>query len=140
MVGESSSKPKNYHKNNKKGGGSGQNSSKDKKKDYTIKRATTSRKFIIVGSVGNLVIKPRIVATRKSIGGGISGGIPTKQTMSASPTEFAGVIEAFLTTNDVDWWFDYWCQKHICNSRSMFVSYQKVNETEQCLWGMALKD
>ncbi|PWA89155.1 hypothetical protein CTI12_AA114880 [Artemisia annua] len=35
MVGESSSKQKNYHKYNKKGGGSEQNSSKDKKKNYT---------------------------------------------------------------------------------------------------------
>ncbi|PWA97989.1 hypothetical protein CTI12_AA024510 [Artemisia annua] len=81
MVGESFSKPKNYHKYNKKGGGSGQNSSKDKKKNYTQQKTTTSRKFIIVGSVGNLGIKPRIVATRKNMKAEIVEEIPTKQTM-----------------------------------------------------------
>ncbi|GJW33432.1 DNA polymerase zeta catalytic subunit-like protein [Tanacetum coccineum] len=38
-----------------------------KKKITPNKRITTSRKFIIVGSVGNLGIKLRIVATRKSM-------------------------------------------------------------------------
>ncbi|GJU96119.1 pol polyprotein [Tanacetum coccineum] len=44
--------------------------------------------------------------------------------------EFAGVIESFLTTNVVDWLFDTGATKHKCNSRRMFVSYQKVNEPD----------
>lgn len=52
-----------------------------------------------------------------------------------SPKEFVGVIEAFLTTNDVDWWLDTGATKYMCNSRSMFVSYQKVNEIEPMFMG-----
>nr|GEX61280.1 putative ribonuclease H-like domain-containing protein [Tanacetum cinerariifolium] len=52
-----------------------------------------------------------------------------------SPKEFAGVIQSFLTTNDVDWWFDSGATKHICNSRRMFVSNQKVNESEPMFIG-----
>ncbi|GKA13967.1 hypothetical protein Tco_0693613 [Tanacetum coccineum] len=49
--------------------------------------------------------------------------------------EFAGVIESFLNTNVVDWWFDIGATKHICNSMRMFVSYQKVNEPEPMFMG-----
>ncbi|GKD50485.1 hypothetical protein Tco_1279461, partial [Tanacetum coccineum] len=45
------------------------------------KRTTTSRKFITVGSVENLGIKLRIVATRKNMEAEILEEIPTKQTM-----------------------------------------------------------
>ncbi|GJW79896.1 hypothetical protein Tco_0143871 [Tanacetum coccineum] len=82
LVGENSSKSKSNHKNKgKNGGGSGQKYSKDGKKITPNKRITTSRKFIIVGSVGNLGIKLRIVATRKSMEAEILEETPTKQTM-----------------------------------------------------------
>ncbi|PWA78284.1 hypothetical protein CTI12_AA217490 [Artemisia annua] len=119
MVGESSSKPKNYHKNNKNGGGSGQNSSKDKKKNYTQQKNHNFKKVYHCWKEHEEN----------------SGGNSNQANHVESPTEFAGVIEAFLTTNDVDWWFDTGATKHICNSRRMFVSYQKVNETEPMFMG-----
>ncbi|GJZ72548.1 hypothetical protein Tco_0636399 [Tanacetum coccineum] len=82
MVGESSSKSKSNQKNKgKNGSGSRQKQSKDEKKDYTQKRATTSRKSIIVGSVGNLGTKLRIVSIRKSMEVEILEEILIKQTM-----------------------------------------------------------
>ncbi|PWA70850.1 hypothetical protein CTI12_AA285840 [Artemisia annua] len=66
---------------------------------------------------------------KKEHEGGNSGGNSNQENHVESPTEFAGVIEAFLTTNDVDWWLDTGATKHICNSRKMFISYQKVNDT-----------
>nr|GEU65218.1 Pol polyprotein [Tanacetum cinerariifolium] len=110
MVGEISSKSKSNHKSKGKNGGSRHKYSKDRKKDYTQQRTTTSRKFITVGSVENLGIKLRIVATRKNTEVEILEEIPTKQTMWSAT-------------------------KHICNSRRMFVSYQKVNESEPMFTG-----
>ncbi|GJW05860.1 hypothetical protein Tco_1568283 [Tanacetum coccineum] len=82
MLGESTSKSKSNQKNKGKAfGGSGHKSSKDGTKDYTQQSTTTSRKFIIVGSVENLSIKLRIVTTRKSMEAEIMEEIPTKQTM-----------------------------------------------------------
>ncbi|GJR56705.1 hypothetical protein Tco_1407226 [Tanacetum coccineum] len=67
--------------------------------------------------------------------GGNFGETATIANHVQSPKEFAGVIESFLTTNVVDWWYDTGCTKHICNSRRMFVSYQKVNELEPMFMG-----
>nr|GEV23333.1 hypothetical protein [Tanacetum cinerariifolium] len=73
---------KSNHKNKEKnGGGSGQNILRMKRKITPNKRTTNSRKFIIVGSVGNLDIKLRVVATRKSMEAEILREPPTKQTM-----------------------------------------------------------
>ena len=135
MVGESSSKPTNYHKNNKKGSGSGQNSSKDKKKNYTQQKSNNFKKVYHCWVCGKPVHKAKDCRHKKEHGGGNSGGNSNQANHVASPTEFAGVIEAFLTTNDVDWWFDTGATKHICNSRRKFVSYQKVNETEPMFMG-----
>ena len=135
MVGESSSKSKNYHKNNKKGGGSGQNSSKDKKKDYTQQKSNNFKKVYHCWVCGKPGHKAKDCRHKKEHGGGNSGGNSSQANYVASPTEFAGVIEAYLTTNDVDWWLDTGATKHICNSRSIFVSYQKVNETEPMFMG-----
>ncbi|GJW58533.1 retrotransposon protein, putative, ty1-copia subclass [Tanacetum coccineum] len=96
---------------------------------------TTSRKSIIVGSVGHLGTKLRIVAIRNSMVVEILEEISTNQTMWNLQKEFAGVIEYFLTTNVVDWWFDTRATKHIYNSRRLFVSYQKVNEPEPMFMG-----
>ncbi|GJS23807.1 reverse transcriptase domain-containing protein [Tanacetum coccineum] len=72
---------------------------------------------------------------KKEHGGGNFGGNSNQANHVQSPKEFAGVIESFLTTNVVDWWYDTGCTKHICNSRRMFVSYQKVNELEPMFMG-----
>nr|GEX73848.1 retrovirus-related Pol polyprotein from transposon TNT 1-94 [Tanacetum cinerariifolium] len=110
MVGESSSKSKSKHKNKGKNGGSGQKYSRMKRKITPNKRTKTSRKFITVGSVENLGIKLKIVATRKNMEAKIMEEIPTKQTMWSAT-------------------------KQICNSRRMFVSYQKLNESEPMFMG-----
>ncbi|GJY50416.1 hypothetical protein Tco_0441263 [Tanacetum coccineum] len=86
MVREISSKSKSNHKNKgknkgKNSGGSRQKYFKMERKITPNKRTTTSRKFIIVGYVGNLGIKLRIVATRKSMEAEILEEIPTKKTM-----------------------------------------------------------
>nr|GEZ51238.1 Pol polyprotein [Tanacetum cinerariifolium] len=74
------------------------------------KKTITSRKFITVGSMESLGIKLRIAATRKNMKAEILEEIPTKQT-------------TWSTT------------KHICNSRRMFVSYQKVNKSKPMFMG-----
>ncbi|GJS27565.1 reverse transcriptase domain-containing protein [Tanacetum coccineum] len=99
------------------------------------KRTTTSRKFITVGSLENLGIKLRIVATRNNMEAEKSEGYSNQANHVESPKEFAGVIESFLTTNVVDWWLDTGATKHIFNSRRMFVSCQKVNESEPMFMG-----
>ncbi|PWA68951.1 hypothetical protein CTI12_AA303020 [Artemisia annua] len=81
MVGESSSKSKNHHKTTKMVVVLDRILPRIKRRITPNKRTTTSRKFIIVGSVGNLGIKPRIVATRKNMEAEILEEIPTKQTM-----------------------------------------------------------
>ncbi|GJW67933.1 retrovirus-related pol polyprotein from transposon TNT 1-94 [Tanacetum coccineum] len=72
---------------------------------------------------------------KKEYGGGNSKGNSNQANHVESPKEFAGVIESFLTTNVVDWWLDTGATKHICNSRRMFVSYQKVYESEPMFMG-----
>ncbi|GJR89959.1 DNA polymerase zeta catalytic subunit-like protein [Tanacetum coccineum] len=71
-----------------------------------------------------------LVRNIKEYGGGNSGGNFNQAYHVESPKEFPGVIESFLTTNVVDWWLDAGATKHICNSRRMFVSYQKVIESK----------
>nr|GEX06173.1 BTB/POZ domain-containing protein NPY2-like [Tanacetum cinerariifolium] len=72
---------------------------------------------------------------KKEHGGGNSGRNSNQANHMESPKEFAGLIEYFLPTNVVDWWVDTGATKHICNSRRMFVSYQKVNEPEPMFMG-----
>ncbi|GKD64724.1 DNA polymerase zeta catalytic subunit-like protein [Tanacetum coccineum] len=139
MVRESSSKSKFNHKNKgKNGGGSRQNHSKDGKKDYTQQNKYNFKKVYhcwVCGKPGN---KAKDCRHEKEYGGGNSKGNFNQANHVESPKEFAGVIESFLTTNVVDGWFDTGATKHIFNSRRMYVSYQKVNEPEQCSWGTEL--
>ncbi|GJV54440.1 pol polyprotein [Tanacetum coccineum] len=72
---------------------------------------------------------------KKDHGGKNSGGNSYQANNVESPKEFARVIESFLTTNVVDWWFDTGATKYMCNSRRMFVSYQKVNEPKPMFMG-----
>nr|GEX43550.1 Pol polyprotein [Tanacetum cinerariifolium] len=72
---------------------------------------------------------------KKEYGGQNFGGNSNQANHVESPKEFACVIESFLTINVVDWWLDTGATKHICNSRRMFVSYQKVNESEPMFMG-----
>ncbi|GJT76509.1 DNA polymerase zeta catalytic subunit-like protein [Tanacetum coccineum] len=67
---------------------------------------------------------------KKEHGGRNSRGNSNQANHVESLKEFVRVIESFLTTNFVDWWFDTGATKHISNSRRMIVSYQKVNEPE----------
>ncbi|GJX33215.1 retrovirus-related pol polyprotein from transposon TNT 1-94 [Tanacetum coccineum] len=136
LVGESSSKSKSNHKNKgKNGGGSGQKYSKDGKKDYTQQKNNNFKKVYHCWVCGKPGHKAKDCRHKKEHGGGNSGGNSNQANHVQSPKEFAGVIESFLTTNVVDWWYDTGCTKHICNSRRMFVSYQKVNELEPMFMG-----
>ncbi|GKA75308.1 retrovirus-related pol polyprotein from transposon TNT 1-94 [Tanacetum coccineum] len=136
LVGESSSKSKSNHKNKgKNGGGSGQKYSKDGKKDYTQQKNNNFKKVYHCWVCGKPGHKAKDCRHKKEHGGGNFGGNSNQANHVQSPKEFAGVIESFLTTNVVDWWYDTGCTKHICNSRRMFVSYQKVNELEPMFMG-----
>ncbi|GJW57139.1 pol polyprotein [Tanacetum coccineum] len=136
MVGEISSKSKSNYKNKgKNGGGSGQKYSKDGKKDYTQEKNNNFKKvyhFWVCGKPGH---KAKDCRHKKEYGGGNSGGNSNQENHVESPKEFTGVIESFLTNNVVDWWLGTGATKHICNSRRMFVSYQKVNESEPMFMG-----
>ncbi|GJT45036.1 hypothetical protein Tco_0953751 [Tanacetum coccineum] len=82
LVRESSSKSKSNHKTKAKMVVAlDRNILRMERKITPNKRTTTSRKFIIVGSIGNLGIKLKIVATRKSMEAEILEETPTKQTM-----------------------------------------------------------
>ncbi|GJW52129.1 pol polyprotein [Tanacetum coccineum] len=72
---------------------------------------------------------------KKEYGGRNSEGNSNQANHVQSPKEFAGVMESFLTTNVVDWWLDTDATKDIYNSRKMFVSYQKVNESAPMFMG-----
>ena len=135
MIAESSSKSKSNHKNKgKNGGGSGQKYSKDGKKNYTQQKNNFKKVYHcwVCGKPGH---KAKDCRHKKEYGGGNSGGNFNQTNHVQSPKDFAGVIQSFLTTNVVDWWYDTGCTKHICNSRRMFVSYQKVNEPEPMFMG-----
>ncbi|GJT59703.1 DNA polymerase zeta catalytic subunit-like protein [Tanacetum coccineum] len=136
LIGESSSKSKSNHKNKgKNGNGSGQKYSKDGKKDFTQQKNNNFKKVYHCWVCGKPGHKAKDCRHKKEHGGGNFGGNSNQANHVQSPKEFAGVIESFLTTNVVDWWYDTGCTKHICNSRRMFVSYQKVNELEPMFMG-----
>ncbi|GKA43539.1 pol polyprotein [Tanacetum coccineum] len=86
------------------------NANLDGKKDYTQQKNNNFKKVYHCWVCGKPGIKLRIVATRKNTEAEILEETPTKQTMCS-------------------------CTKHICNSRRMFVSYQKVNELEPMFMG-----
>ncbi|GKE16581.1 hypothetical protein Tco_1424158 [Tanacetum coccineum] len=123
---QNSSKSKSNHKNKGKNSGD----SKDGKKDYTQQKNNNFKKVYHYYVCGKLGHKVKNCRHKKEYGGGNSGGNSNQANHVESPKEYAGVIESFLTTNVVDWWFDTGATKHICNLRRMFVSYQKVNELE----------
>ncbi|GJZ23366.1 pol polyprotein [Tanacetum coccineum] len=136
MVGESSSKSKSYHKNKGKiGDGFGQKYSKDGKKDYTKQKNNNFKKVYHCWVCGKSGHKAKDCRHKKEHGCGNSGGNSNQANHVESPKEFAGVTGSFLTTNVVDWWLDTGGTKHICNSRRMFVSYQKVNESKPMFMG-----
>ncbi|GJS60297.1 retrovirus-related pol polyprotein from transposon TNT 1-94 [Tanacetum coccineum] len=135
MVGESSSKSKSNHKNKGKNGGSGQKHNKDGKKDYAQQKNNNFKNVYHCWVCGKPRHKAKDCRHKKEYGGGNSGGNSNQENHVESPKEFAGVIESFLTTNIVDWWLDTGATKHICNSRRMFVSYQKGNESEPMFMG-----
>ncbi|KAJ9567518.1 LOW QUALITY PROTEIN: hypothetical protein OSB04_003484 [Centaurea solstitialis] len=56
-------------------------------------------------------------------GGGNGGAGPSYQANIAdTENRFIGVIEANMTTNNVDWWLDTGASRHICNSQSLFFN------------------
>ncbi|GJX96524.1 retrovirus-related pol polyprotein from transposon TNT 1-94 [Tanacetum coccineum] len=136
LVRESSSKSKSNHKNKgKNGGGSGQKYSKDGKKDYTQQKNNNLKKVYHCWVCGKPGHKAKDFRHKKEHGGRNSRGNSNRANHVQSPKEFAEVIESFLTTNVVEWWYDTGCTKHICNSLTIFVSYQKVNELELMFMG-----
>ncbi|GJZ55514.1 pol polyprotein [Tanacetum coccineum] len=136
MIAESSSKSKSNHKNKgKNGGGSRQKYLKDGKKDYIQQKNNNFKKACHCWVCGKPGHKAKDFHHKKEHGGGNSGGNSNQANHVQSPKEVAAVIESFLTTNVVDWWYDTCCTKNICNSRRMFVSYQKVNEPEPMFMG-----
>nr|GEX43882.1 BTB/POZ domain-containing protein NPY2 [Tanacetum cinerariifolium] len=135
MEGESSSKSKSNHKNKGKNGGSRHKYSNDGKKDYTQQKNNNFKKVYHCWVCGKPQHKAKDCRHKKEYGGRNSRGNSNQANHVESPKEFAGVIQSFLTTNDVDWWFDSGATKHICNSRRTFVSNQKVNESEPMFIG-----
>ncbi|GKC12409.1 DNA polymerase zeta catalytic subunit-like protein, partial [Tanacetum coccineum] len=125
----------NHKKKGKNGGDSGQKYSKDGKKDYTQQKDNNFKKVYHCWVCGKPGHKAKDCRHKKEHGGGNFGGNSNQANHVQSPKEFAGVIESFLTTNVVDWWYDTCYTKHICNLRRMFVSYQKVNELELMFMG-----
>ncbi|GJU59339.1 pol polyprotein [Tanacetum coccineum] len=117
MVGESSSKSKSNHKNKgKNGGGSGQKSSKDGKKDYTQQKNNNFKKVYHCWVCGKPRHKAKDCRHKKEYGGENSRGNSNQANHVESPKEFCAI-------------------KYICNSKRMFVSYQKVNELEPMFMG-----
>ncbi|GJY43467.1 retrotransposon protein, putative, ty1-copia subclass [Tanacetum coccineum] len=106
MDGESSSKSKSNHKNKGKNGGSGHKYSKDGKKDYTQQKNNNFKKVYQCWVCGKPGHKAKDCRHKKEYGGGNSNGNSNQAIHVESPKEFAGVIQSFLTTNAVDWWFD----------------------------------
>ncbi|GJW27081.1 DNA polymerase zeta catalytic subunit-like protein [Tanacetum coccineum] len=135
MDGESSSKPKSNHKNKGKNGGSGHKYSKDGKKDYTQQKNNNFKKVYQCWVCGKPRHKAKDCRHKKEYEGGNSRGNSNQANHVESPKEFARVIQSFLTTNAIDWRFDTGATKHICNSRRMFASNQKVNEPEPMFMG-----
>ncbi|GJS17302.1 pol polyprotein [Tanacetum coccineum] len=135
MVVESSSKSKSNHKNKGKNGGFGQKHSKDGKKDYTQQKNNNFKKVYHCWVCGKPGHKAKDCRHKKECGGENFGGNSNQANHVESPKEFVGVIEYFLTTNVVDWWLDTDATKDIYNSRRMFVSYQKVNESAPMFMG-----
>lgn len=72
-------------------------------------------------------------------GGGKSGnsGSSNQAIVAESAELFVGVIEANLVSNVVDWWVDTGATRHICNSKSMFTTYQQVEDGEPMFMGNA---
>ncbi|KAJ9546855.1 hypothetical protein OSB04_019398 [Centaurea solstitialis] len=71
-------------------------------------------------------------------GGGNGGAGPSNQANIAdTENRFIGVIEANMTTNNVDWWLDTGASRHICNSQSLFSTYTKVHNDEPMFMGNA---
>nr|GEX46500.1 Pol polyprotein [Tanacetum cinerariifolium] len=115
-------------KKGKIGGGSGKKYSKDGKKDYTQQKNNNFKKVYHCWVCGKSGHTSKDYRHKKENRGKNSKGNFNQENHVQSPKEFARVIESFLTTNVVDWWYDTGCTKYICNSRRMFVSYKKVNE------------
>ncbi|GJT60246.1 pol polyprotein [Tanacetum coccineum] len=136
MVGESSFKSKSNHKKKgKNDGGSRQKHSKDGKKVCTQQKNYNFKKVYHCWVCGKPGHKAKACRHKKEHGGGNSRGNSNQANHVEYPKEFVRVIESFLTTNVVDWWFDTGAINHICNSIRMFVSYQKVNEPEPMFMG-----
>ncbi|GJW16199.1 hypothetical protein Tco_0020332 [Tanacetum coccineum] len=113
-------------------GGSGQ---KNGKKNYTHQKTNNFKKVYHCWVCGKPRHKAKDWRHKREHGSENSEGNSNQANHVESPKEFAEVIESFLTTNVVDWWFDTGVTKYICNLRKMFVSYQKVNEIETMFIG-----
>ncbi|KAJ9556753.1 hypothetical protein OSB04_011367 [Centaurea solstitialis] len=72
-------------------------------------------------------------------GGGNGGaGLSNQANITDIENRFIRVIEANMTTNNVDWWLDTGASRHICNSQSLFSTYTKVHNDEPMFMGMLL--
>ncbi|KAJ9556888.1 LOW QUALITY PROTEIN: hypothetical protein OSB04_011502 [Centaurea solstitialis] len=71
-------------------------------------------------------------------GGGGMSGANNQANLTLSPNQFISVVETHMVTNLEDWWVDTGATRHICNSRSLFDTYQEVKEKNQCSWEMLL--
>ncbi|XP_023766817.1 uncharacterized protein LOC111915387 [Lactuca sativa] len=71
--------------------------------------------------------------------GGKSGnpGSSNQENVIESTKLFVGIIETNLVSNGVDWWVDIGATRHICNSKSMFTTYQQVDDGEPMFMGNA---
>lgn len=84
-------------------------------------------------------IKLRIVDTKETmvVPGEVVVVMHLQANLTYSPNQFVGVIKTYMVSNALDWWFDTGATRHICNSRSRFARYQKVDDGEPMFMGNA---
>ena len=145
-VGEASTS-KNKNNNNKKWKNGGSKNSPKDGKSGGPKQDKFKKKFycFVCGKPGH---KAKDCRHRKGQGGnnggnnggkdgGNSGGGSGQAIVAESPKQFVGMIQTNMMSNCVDWWIDTGATRHICNSRTMFSTYQKVSDAEPMYMGNA---
>ncbi|KAI3735559.1 hypothetical protein L6452_15065 [Arctium lappa] len=92
----------------------------------------------VCGKLGHKAKDCRHKRDHGGVGGSGGGGASISHAhLTQSPNQFVGVIETHMVSNSIDWWVDTGATQHICNSRSLFASYQKVDDGEPMFMGNA---
>ena len=151
FVGEASTSRTKH--NNKKGKQGSKNSSKDGKNHGPNKKnfKKNSGPCYVCGKIGHKAKDCRFRrgqggnnggnnrgnngGNNGNNGGNSGGGNSGQANMVESPNQFVAVIQTNMVSNCVDWWIDTGATRHICNSRTMFSTYQKVSDSEPMFMG-----